>query len=105
ARGLAAGLLRRRRAGREPDPEAAALAERALEADLAPVGGDDLAHDGEAEARARRGIAGGVGAGEAVEDAGHLVLGDADARVRDDELHQLAGDADLDVDPPAFGRE
>src|SRR3954471_1407340 len=71
----------RQRAG-ETEPEPAAVADRALHSDRAAVRLDDLARDHQAEPAADDARAAG-GAGEALEDAGELVGGDAGAVVLD----------------------
>src|SRR5262249_58928329 len=71
---------------RQPDPEAAPLAERALDVDPAAVFLHDAIGDGEAESRA---FAERLPGEEGIEDRGDLVLRDPPAAVGDRE-HRIA---------------
>src|SRR3954468_21809896 len=80
-RGASRSSALRQRAG-ETEPEPAAVGDRALDSDGGAVRLDDLARDHQAETAADDARAAG-GAGEALEDAGELVGGDAGAVVLD----------------------
>src|SRR3954453_23857614 len=88
----------RQRAG-ETEPEPAAVADRALDSDGAAVRLDDLARDHQAETAADDASAAG-GAGEALEDAGELVGGDAGAVVLDAGRDEGGLDLDGRLDRP-----
>ena len=79
---------------RRPDPELR------LDLERAAVVEDDLAGDGEAEARA---FAGRLGREEGREDLVADVVGDARARVADRDDHLVGGAAQADVDFAALG--
>src|SRR5690606_1618807 len=81
----------------EDDLEGGALAQRALHANGAAVGLDDLPRDPQAQAEAAV-VAGGDGALETAEDAFLVRGGDADAVVLDDDVGGFAILEDLDDD-------
>ena len=99
---------RGRRAGGEAEGEGGPLAEPALGPEAAVVGLDDVAADGEAEARAAEaGLVGaGLGGEEGLEDPPEVGRGDAHAGVGDAHLGEPAGgveaDADRTVPPPGI---
>src|SRR5262249_57986251 len=84
---------------RKPDGEPRATADAIADVDRAAVRLDDLARDGQAEARAAR-----TRREEGLEDASADLTRDARAVVRDGQLDPIAGAVRLDPHPAARRR-